>query len=151
MGIIKRFPKFFDNFVFCGNYQTFSKDYQTFWGRLSNFFWGLSNFFLETIKLPTLSQLPIISGALTFRCSLHSSREGTGVCNRPSEEHLKAKRPNRIFRVFLMHFSTDWRTWTRIAATAYSTDNIGFQKVPRRFLRKGKARARKWSDLPRES
>ena len=56
--------------------------------------------------IPTLSQLPIISGALTFRCSLHSSRKGTGVCNISSEEHLKAKRPSRIFRVFLMHFST---------------------------------------------
>ena len=47
------------------------------------------------------------SGALTFRCCLNSSRKGTGVCNRPSEEHLKAKRPNRISQIFLMHFSTD--------------------------------------------
>ena len=112
-------------------------------------------FFTKKLRLenvfPTLSQLPIISGALTFRCCLNSSRKGTGVCNRPSEEHLKAKRLSRISRIFLMHFSTNWRTWTRIAATAYSTDNICFQKVPRRFLRKGKARARKWSDLPRES
>ena len=58
-------------------------------------------------SIPTLSQLPIISGALTFRCCLNSSRKGTGVCNRPNEEHLKAKRPNRISQIFLMHFSTD--------------------------------------------